>query len=280
MSNIVLPTERRKATDYNPRLMVLFGKPKCGKSTLMASLDNNLIIDLEDGYRALDVMCVQARSAADIFQIKALIDQKNQENGGKNFYRFITIDNATRLEEMSLIYAAALYRKTSMGQSWGYKKDRIGNILMENGQKVIDPKADVRQLPNGAGYLYLRQALKEMVNMFKPLCDTLILVCHVKDKQIKKNDEETTEMAVDLAGKTGDIICGEADAIGYVSRQDKKTILSFKGGDNNIRGSRPLHLREKAFVVAESDDDGNLKVDMSEIFPDLKENKTANTSAA
>jgi len=280
MSNIVLPTERRKATDYNPRLMVLFGKPKCGKSTLMASLDNNLIIDLEDGYRALDVMCVQARSAADIFQIKSLIEQKNQENGGKNFYRFITIDNATRLEEMSLIYAAALYRKTSMGQSWGFKKDRIGNILMENGQKVIDPKADVRQLPNGAGYLYLRQALKEMVNMFKPLCDTLILVCHVKDKQIRKNDEETTEMAVDLAGKTGDIICGEADAIGYVSRQDKKTILSFKGGDNNIRGSRPLHLREKAFIVAESDDNGNLKVDMSEIFPDLKEDKTIRKPAA
>ena len=279
MSNIVLPTERRKATDYNPRLMVLFGKPKCGKSTLMASLDNNLIIDLEDGYRALDVMCVQARSANDIFQIKAAIEQKNQENGG-NFYRFITIDNATRLEEMSLIYAAHLYRQTSMGQSWGYKKDRIGNILMENGKKVVDPKADVRQLPNGAGYLYLRQALKEMVNMFKPLCDTLILVCHVKDKQIKKNDEETSEMAVDLAGKTGDIICGEADAIGYVSRQENKTILSFKGGDNNIRGSRPLHLREKAFVVAESDDDGNLKVDMSEIFPDLKENKTADKPAA
>ena len=279
MSNIVLPTERRKATDYNPRLMVLFGKPKCGKSTLMASLDNNLIIDLEDGYRALDVMCIQARNANDIFQIKAAIEQKNQENGG-NFYRFITIDNATRLEEMSLIYAAHLYRQTSMGQSWGYKKDRIGNILMENGKKVVDPKADVRQLPNGAGYLYLRQALKEMVNMFKPLCDTLILVCHVKDKQIKKNDEETSEMAVDLAGKTGDIICGEADAIGYVSRQENKTILSFKGGDNNIRGSRPLHLREKAFVVAESDDDGNLNVDMSEIFPDLKENKTANVSAA
>lgn len=279
MSNIVLPTERRKATDYNPRLMVLFGKPKCGKSTLMASLDNNLIIDLEDGYRALDVMCVQARSANDIFQIKAAIEQKNQECG-RNFYRFITIDNATRLEEMSLIYAAHLYRQTPMGQSWGYKKDRIGNILMENGKRVIDPKADVRQLPNGAGYLYLRQALKEMVNMFKPLCDTLILVCHVKDKQIKKNDEETSEMAVDLAGKTGDIICGEADAIGYVSRQENKTILSFKGGDNNIRGSRPLHLREKAFVVAESDDDGSLKVDMSEIFPDLKEKKTTNKPTA
>lgn len=271
MSNIVLPTERRKATDYNPRLMVLFGKPKCGKSTLMASIDNNLIIDLEDGYRALDVMAVQARSANDIFEIKNLVAQKNQENGGKPFYRFITIDNATRLEEFSLVYAAALYRKTPMGSSYGYKKDKIGNILKDaNGNKIIDTKADVRQLPNGAGYMYLRTALKDMVNMFKPLCDTLILVCHVKDKQIKKNDEETTEMAVDLAGKTGDIICGEADAIGYVSRQDNKTLISFVGGDNAIRGSRPLHLREKVFQVAESDEKGNIKVDMSQIFLDNK----------
>jgi len=106
-----LPTERRKATDYNPRLMVIFGKPKCGKSTLMASLDNNLIIDLEDGYRALDVMVVQARNVQDIFQIKALLEQKNKENGDKPFYQFITIDNATRLEEMALPYAAALLTK-------------------------------------------------------------------------------------------------------------------------------------------------------------------------
>ncbi len=269
MSNIVLPTERRKATDYNPRLMVLFGKPKCGKSTLMASLDNNLIIDLEDGYRALDVMAVQARSANDIFEIKNLIAQKNQENGGKPFYRFITIDNATRLEEMAVFYAGVLYRRTQMGVNFGYKKDKIGNILKDaNGNKVVDPKADVRQLPNGAGYLYMRNAIKEMVNMFKPLCDTLILVCHVKDKQIRKNDEETTEMAVDIAGKTGDIICGEADAIGYISRQANKTLVSFVGGDNAIRGSRPLHLREKVFQVAESDEKGNIKVDMSKIFLD------------
>ena len=269
MSEIVLPTERRKATDYNPRLMVLFGKPKSGKSSLMASLENNLIIDLEDGYRSLDVMAVQARNAADLYNIKSAIEEKNKENNGKPFYRFITIDNATRLEEMSLIVAAGLYRKTSMGANWGYKKDSIGNIVTDqNGKKVIDPKADVRQLPNGSGYLYMRNALKEMVGMFRPLCDTLILVCHVKDKQIKKNEEEVTEMAVDLAGKTGDIICGEADAIGYVYRQGNKTLLTFKGGDNNIKGSRPIHLREKTFEVGVSDDEGNLKIDMSKIFLD------------
>lgn len=282
MSNIVLPTERRKATDYNPRLMVIYGKSKSGKSTIMASLDNNLIIDLEDGYRALDVMCVQARSAADMFEIKHLIEEKNQENGGKPFYRFITIDNATRLEEMSLPYAAALYRKTSFGASWGYKTDKIGNLLKDkNGNKIIDPKADVRQIPQGGGYLYMRQALKDMINMYKPLCDTLILVCHVKDKQIRQNGTEASEMTIDLAGKSGDIICGEADAIGYVYREDNKTLMSFKGGSNAIIGSRPLHLREKVFEVAESDPQGNLNVDMSQIFPDIKkENKTETKPAA
>jgi len=269
MSNITLPTERRKAQSYNPRLMVLYGKPKNGKSTLMASLDSNLIIDLEDGYRALEVMAVQANSAADIFEIRKLIQEKIKENEGKIPYRFITIDNASRLEEMSIPYAAALYRKTPMGATWGMKKDKIGNLLLnENGKPVPDPKADVRQLPNGGGYLYLRQALKEMITMFRPLCETLILICHVKDKQIRKNDEEVTEMSVDLAGKTSDIICGEADAIGYVYRQDNKTLISFKGGDNNIRGSRPLHLREKIFEVAESDEENNVKVDMSKIFLD------------
>lgn len=269
MSNIVLPTERRKAQSYNPKLMILFGKPKTGKSTIMASLDNNLIIDLEDGYRALDVMAVQARSAADIFEIKKLLQDKIKENGGKFPYKYITIDNATKLEDYSLTYAAALYRQTPMGANYGMKRDKIGNLQLDkNGKPIPDPKADVRTLPNGSGYLYTRKALKEMISMFTPFCETLILICHVKDKQIRKNDEETTEMSVDLAGKMSDIICGEADAIGYISRSDNKTIISFKGGDNTIRGSRPLHLREKVFEVAESDEEGNIKVDMSKIFID------------
>lgn len=119
-------------------------------------------------------------------------------------------------------------------------------------------------------YKFLRDAVKEMINMFKPLCDTLILICHIKDKQIKKQDVEISEMSIDLAGKTGDIICGEADAIGMVSRSGNKTLISFEGGGDAVRGSRPKHLREKVFEVAESDADNNLKVDMSQIFLDIK----------
>ena len=256
---IVLPTERKKAENYNPSLLVLFGKPKSGKSTLMAALDSNLIIDLENGYRALSVMDVQVRSAEQLFQVKGMIEAKMQQEG-KFPYRFITIDNATRLEEMSLPYAAHLYRSTAMGQGWGKTKDP------KTGKFEIDPKADVRLLPNGAGYLYLRQAIRKMIDMFKPLCETLILVAHVKDKQIKKDGEEMSEMSVDLAGKLGDIICGEADAIGYIYREKNNTLISFEGGDNTIREARPLHLRGKKFVVATSDEDNHIKVDMGKIF--------------
>lgn len=82
-------------------------KPKSGKSTLMASLENNLIIDLEDGYRSLSVMAVQARTATDLFEVRDAILARGKEIK-KMPYRFITIDNATRLEEMALSYAAEL----------------------------------------------------------------------------------------------------------------------------------------------------------------------------
>lgn len=101
--------------------------------------------------------------------------------------------------------------------------------------------------------------------MFKPLCETLILVAHVKDKQTRKMVRKCLK-SVDLVGKLGDIICGEADAIGYIYREKNNTIISFEGGDNTIREARPLHLRGKKIVVATSDEDNNIKVDMSKIF--------------
>lgn len=102
-----LPTKRQEVTDYNPSLLVLFGKPKSGKSTLMAALEDNLILDLEDGYRSLPVMRVKIRNAKDLLEVKKEIVKKAKEMG-KLPYKYITIDNATRLEEMALPVAADL----------------------------------------------------------------------------------------------------------------------------------------------------------------------------
>ena len=59
------------------------------------------------------------------------------------------------LDLMRCHWSEALYRKTPMGSRYGYKNEKIGNILKDvNDNKVIDPKAGVRQLPNDAVLIY------------------------------------------------------------------------------------------------------------------------------
>lgn len=113
---ITLPTSKVPATSTNPKFLILYGRPKCGKTSALAQLDDNLIIDLEGGSTFIDAMAVQARSVSDFGEIAQAIRAKNAEVG-HNFYRHITIDNATRLEEICLGYAATLYKKLHLVRS-------------------------------------------------------------------------------------------------------------------------------------------------------------------
>ena len=256
---IVLPTKKQTVLDYNPRLLVIYSKPKMGKSTFCAALDDNLIVDLDKGgYRALEAMVVSASSYAELREIAVALDTKKKELG-KVPYRFITLDNSTHLEEYCLFYALLLYRQTQQGKDFG-------NYTDKDGKTVFNSKADVRQLPRGGGYLYVREAVKRAIEMFIPYCETLILIGHVKDSLINKDGKEMSEMSLDLSGRLSDIICGDADAVGFLRREDNKSILSFKTGGDLNKGARPKHLREKEFVVIEELENGELKVNTNEIF--------------
>lgn len=247
---LTLPTEKIPAKSVNPKSIILYGKYKSGKTTIAAALENNLIIDLEGGSLFLDALAMQARSIEDLGQIASAIRSHIKEKSGYP-YKYITIDNASRLEEICLPYAATLYRKTQMGKNY------IGH--------------DVRTLPNGSGYTYLREAVKTVISMFRELCDTFILIGHVKEKLINKEGEELSEMQIDLVGKLGDIVCGTTDAVGYVYRIKNETRISFKGGENTLSEARAKHLAGKVITIAESDDDGNVTVYWDKIF--LPENK-------
>lgn len=107
---IVLPKVKTERKVNNPNFAIFYGRPKAGKSSLMASMDSNLIIDLENGYKALSALVVQARSVKDFGEIATAIREEIKNTGNKP-YKYITIDNATRLEEMCLSYAAQLYIK-------------------------------------------------------------------------------------------------------------------------------------------------------------------------
>ena len=245
--SLVLPTSKIPAVSVNPKFLIIYGRPKAGKTSALAQLESNLIIDLEGGSQFIDAMAVQARSVNELGEIAQAIRAKNKEVG-HNFYKHITIDNATRLEEICLSYAKLLYMQTPMGKI--YKGD------------------DVRTLPNGSGYMYIRQAVRKVIDMFKDLCDEFILVGHVKDVQIEQNGEELSEMALDLVGKLSAIVCGEADAVGYLYRKGNETHISFKGGDGTIKEARAPHLRGQDIIIATGNEDGTITTYWDKIYKD------------
>lgn len=235
---IVLPTQKVPATSTNPQYLILYGQPKSGKTSCLAQLENNLIVDLEGGSKFIDALAVQARTITDLGEIAQAVRAKNEEVG-HNFYKHITIDNATRLEDICLGYAATLYRQTELGKNWK------GN--------------DVTTLPRGAGYKYLRDAVKKVIDMFKELCDEFILVGHVKDSITDKDGEEVNAKEIDLVGKLGKIVCGMADAVGYVYRKENETHISFKGGTGEtIMEARAKHIAGKDIVIATGNEDGTI----------------------
>lgn len=243
---LILPTAKIPAVSVNPKYMVLYGAPKAGKTSCLAQLDNNLIIDLEGGSTFIDAMAIQCRTIQDLGEAAQAIRAKNAEVG-RCFYTHITIDNATRLEDICLDYAAKLYRQTELGKNW--------------------KGTDVTTLPRGAGYKYLRDAVKKVIDMFKELCDEFILVGHVKDSITEKDGEEVNAKEIDLVGKLGKIICGLADAVGYVYRKSNETHISFKGGEGDtIMEARARHIAGKDIVIATGNEDGSITTYWNRIY--------------
>lgn len=246
--SLTLPTSKIPASTTNPKFLVLIGREKVGKTSALAQLDNNLIIDLEGGSTFVDAMAIQCRTISDLGEAASAIRVKNKEVG-HNFYRHITIDNATSLEEICLGYAATLYRQQPVGKNW--------------------TGTDVRTLPQGSGYYYLRTAVLKVIDMFKELCDEFILVGHIKDTIVDdpSTGEELTERSLDLVGKLAGMVCRRCDGVGYMYRSGNEVHIKFKADKNIAMGCRSDHLRNKDIVISEMDDEtGVLTTHWDKIF--------------
>lgn len=251
-----LPKEKVKAERVNPKKLILFSNPKTGKSTAAAALDNNLIIDLESGLDFVDALKVNVieiskkENKSRLTVLKEVINKISEANKAKGsyVYKYITIDTVSALEDISIELANKLYQSTPQGRNW------VGE--------------NVTTLPNGAGYRFLRDAMDIILNELEQLCDTLILMGHLKGKFIEKEGKEMEARGLDLTGKIAGLLCAASDAIGYVYREDNITKVNFSPSESLVVGSRPEHLKNKIINLIESDDDGNLTFNWSDIFID------------
>jgi hypothetical protein len=225
-----LPTEKVKATQEDPSTLLIYGKPKLGKSTIIANLDNCLILDLEDGTKYIDALAIKIKNLNDLKEVAKAIAEAGYP------YKYLAIDTVTALEEMVVEYADSLYRNTPMGKNW--------------------TKSDVRTLPNGAGYYYLRQAFFNTIKNLQKLAPHLILIGHLKDTLINKDGEETSAYEVDLTGKIKSILSAGVDAIGYIYREDNKNIINFNPSEKVTCGNRIKHLEGKYITISEKTEEG------------------------
>lgn len=245
-NTITLPTSKIKAESQNPKGLVIAGKPKSGKTTAVAHLDDCLLIDLEDGARSVDAMKVRANSLEELQEICQQIYKSEHK------YKYIAIDTVTKLEEWCEWEATEMYMKTTIGKK--FNRDEMGNILP---RRRWD---SVLTLPKGAGYYYLRECVKKWYDVFDKLCDNIILIAHIKDKFVEENGKEFTTNMIDLTGKLAGITAQRFDSIGflYTDRKTGDQMISFDA-QTIEGGSRQKHLKGQSFKFFEYDDNNEIK---------------------
>lgn len=235
---VSLPTEKIGPTDTNPKVLLIYGRPKVGKTTLVSKLDNNCILDLENGTRYIDAIKLPINSLDDLNKYGKAIKKEQP-------YDYLTVDPISQMEDLVKPRAKQLYMETPQG-------------------KNFDPEEDILSLPKGAGYKWLREAFMEYMEKLKNLAPYIILVGHLKTTSMDKDGREVDVKDFDLTGKIKDIVSQHvADAIGYIYRGENSELnISFKAKEDQTCGARPPHLKGQDFKIADYDPEKNDLVDI------------------
>lgn len=242
-----LPEKPLPPVTRNPSLVVIYAFTKSGKTTALSLLENNLLVDLEKGAEFLEAMRVDGSDFTKLRTVIQALAKRREE--GKPDYPYISLDPVTRLDDIINPLAVENYMKSPIGKNFNPAK-----------QKLMD-------LPNGAGYRWIREAFLTVVDTFAQYTPHLILSGHVRDKITQKGGVEVSSMELDLVGKLRNIISGRADAIGYLYRKENQTVVSFvRKSEDVIAGARPEHLAGKEIVLVEKQENGSFVAHWDRIF--------------
>lgn len=204
-----LEKKKRKAVRLNPNLVLLYGAPKVGKTTVLTQLEDCLVIDTEHGADMLDGYVYNVNSRQELIDF-----YKSAEEGHK--YKYFALDTIDKIVE------------------WAEKSVCEENSVVS----LVD-------LAFGKGYGLMREKVMNTIRTLKNLCDHLIVIGHRKPaRAIIEGDNIVEPESLDITGKLRNMIMAECDACGYVFRDEEETLkVSFKSSNAVEAGSRSPHLR-------------------------------------
>jgi hypothetical protein len=248
--NITLPTSPTKAI-ANPRSMIIYGAPKIGKTTAIAALPNALILDrdFKGGADFTDSMRIKIESYQHYEAVCMEILKKGRP------YDYVICDTIDGLEELAWMQATIDYKASVLGKKF------------EGTDAVVD-------LPDGAGYYWLRKSLMRMVELTLLTANRVIFIGHIKDKYkpidtglLSTGEKGETKGVVgkemDLTGKCVRMVSQRVDVIAHMTRRLRPRgnkpadlvapkisdlWLDFRGDEDLIIGGRAKHLRGTEFI--------------------------------
>lgn len=192
----------------NPKILLMYGAPKVGKTTMLSKLEDCLIIDTEKGTHMLEAYVQEVNNREELIQTL-----KDAMEGHE--FKYIAIDTIDKVVE------------------WAEK------AVCEEYEV-----ASIADLTFGKGYALAREKVMNTINAFRDCCEHLIIVGHRKVARAVVDGKALVEPeSLDITGKLKNLIMSDCDAIGYVLREDDKLMISFKADESIEAGSRCEHLR-------------------------------------
>lgn len=210
-----LPIQATAPARKDPKMLVVFGQTKVGKTTKLSQLPAGkyLVVDTEEGSDYLAINRIQVKGLADL----AAVMQELRTNAAEYPFDYIALDVLDTIVEW---VTAAVHAE------YGVK--------------------DTKDIPYGAGYSQIRDRVMQILKAYKSLGKKLIIVGHRKKTTGETDSPEFSASTLDISGKLKNFICADADAIGYCYRDENGNLMiSFTPSDFVEAGARPEHLRGK-----------------------------------
>ena len=207
---MALKKVKRKVVSDNPKVLLLYGAPKVGKTTALSQLKDCLIIDTEQGANMIEGYVEEANSREELINIL-----KEAEDGHE--FKYVAIDTIDKIADWA--------EKTVCAE--------------ENVTAIAD-------LAYGKGFALVREKVLNTVKVMKKIFPHVIIIGHRKWARAILDSKAIVEPeSLDLTGKLKNMLMADCDAIGYVYRDDEtsKLMVSFKASEALEAGSRSPHLR-------------------------------------
>lgn len=174
--------------DLKGKYILIYGKPKTGKTTLASRFPKNLLIAFEKGYNAIDgIKAVDINRWVDFKQVLRQLEKP----AAQEMYDTITIDTTTIAYEMCEQF-----------------------VCSQNGVQSI---ADI---PWGGGYSATKKEFENCLRKITMLGYGLVLISHIETRKEKTSDDSEIEiLAPSMPKRCYEVVNQIVDIIGYISTE-------------------------------------------------------------